>query len=358
MNKTIAFVTGQLEAGGIERVINNIANKIINCNYSVIIISTKGNKGGYNFDERIKIYSLRHDSKINHVTRVIKKTKELHEIIKKENVKVILSFGAFVTMFAVCARIGTKSKLVVSERTDPKVAPQSKILRHIRNLAYSFADVLVFQTKDAQSYFNDKIKKKSLIIVNPIKEELPPPYKGQRDKIFVNFCRLSKQKNLPLLFDAFTDFWETHNEYKLIIYGEGELKEELVGLIQKLKMSDNILIKNFENHIHDKIVTYTGFVSSSDYEGISNSMLEALAIGLPCICTDCRVGGARMFIKHGENGLLVPVGDKKALTDAMCTIADNVDIQNLFSEKSILIKEQFSCSKIVAMWENCIESLI
>ena len=59
------------------------------------------------------------------------------------------------------------------------------------------------------------------------------------------------------------------------------------------------------------------YVSSSDYEGQSNSMLEAMAIGLPCICTDCPSGGARAVINPGINGLLVPVGNTDKLADAM-----------------------------------------
>ena len=71
------------------------------------------------------------------------------------------------------------------------------------------------------------------------------------------------------------------------------------------------------------------FVSSSDFEGISNSMLEALGMGLPVVVTDCPVGGARMVIKSGENGILVPVGDTQAMYEAMRSVLKDPDTSGL-----------------------------
>ena len=96
------------------------------------------------------------------------------------------------------------------------------------------------------------------------------------------------------------------------------------------------------------------FVSSSDYEGLSNSMLEAMAIGLPTICTDCPCGGARMIIQNGVNGLLVPVNNQQEMTKAMESIADNKAFAFSLSLEGTKVREVLSLIKIVAEWEKII----
>ena len=96
------------------------------------------------------------------------------------------------------------------------------------------------------------------------------------------------------------------------------------------------------------------YVSSSDYEGISNSMLEALAIGIPTICTDCPVGGARMFIESGKNGYLVPVGDSEAMAEKILALIGNEELQQQFSEESRKIRDLLSKDKIYGMWDKLI----
>ena len=99
------------------------------------------------------------------------------------------------------------------------------------------------------------------------------------------------------------------------------------------------------------------YVNSSDHEGISNAMLESMAIGLPVVCTDCPCGGARMIIKNEQNGMLVPVNDKDALRKAMeKVISDNTLRKNISKEASKL-KDELNQEKIVGKWKELIESI-
>ena len=92
------------------------------------------------------------------------------------------------------------------------------------------------------------------------------------------------------------------------------------------------------------------YVNSSDSEGLSNAMLEALAIGLPCICTDCPVGGARATVKDGENGILVPVGDETALAAAMTRIAEDPALAAKLSANAALLREALSQERVTERW--------
>ena len=110
------------------------------------------------------------------------------------------------------------------------------------------------------------------------------------------------------------------------------------------------LVKNVLAHINKASI----YVSSSDYEGISNAMLEALALGLPTICTDCPIGGARMTIKDGVNGLLAPVGDRDKLADAMIRLLGDREYAERLGKKGREIVKELTEEKIAEEWINYI----
>ena len=252
--------------------------------------------------------------------------------------------------------ISKRVKIILSERNDPNRFPQSKLLKKIRVLLYQFSDIIVFQTNDAKNFFNKTIQKKGVIIPNPIKEDLPYVNVGKRKREIVNFCRLAPQKNLKMLIDAFSMLCNDHPNFKLSIYGRGPLESELREYAEKLLGKDKVTISNYTENIHDKIKDSAMFVSSSDYEGMSNSMLESMAIGLPTICTDCPIGGARMVIKQYENGLLVPVGDTVALYRAMKEVVENEELSNKLSKNATRIRKELSTQNIFVKWLEVIES--
>ena len=170
----------------------------------------------------------------------------------------------------------------------------------------------------------------------------------------VTFCRLERQKNLPMLVRAFARFHEACPDYELEIYGNGKERAALVSLIDDLGLSGIAKICEGRPDVHDVVRDAAMFALSSDYEGLSNSMLEAMAIGLPVICTDCPCGGARMVIEDGENGLLVPVGDEEALVDAMVRMASSPALTVMLSHNAAVLRERLSASKICSEWMRVI----
>jgi glycosyltransferase involved in cell wall biosynthesis len=222
------------------------------------------------------------------------------------------------------------------------------------------ADGVVFQSPDVQKWYEENTPVKGKVIFNPVKPDLPEIYEGEKIKRIVNFCRISGQKNLIMLVDAFAEFREEFSEYELDIIGDpvgNEVEGYLDSVNERIRyhhLENSIHILPARSDIHDYIKDYAMFVSSSDYEGMSNSMLEAMAMGLPCVCTDCPAGGARAVIKDGENGLLTPVGDSHALYLAMKKIAENPELANKLSENSVKIREEQSVDKIIKKWMELI----
>lgn len=195
------------------------------------------------------------------------------------------------------------------------------------------------------------IQKKSVVILNPITDSLPKPYQGERKHRVVSFSRLEPQKNTPMLLDAFQKFQTSHPDYVLDIYGMDSLRDEL---IEKTKGNESIHIQPYTTDIHNAILDASMFALSSDYEELSNAMIEAMGCGLPTIVTDCPCGGARMVIQDGENGILVPVGDSDKIAQAMSRVADDKGLAAKLSQNGVKIRDMLNRQKIAAQWEEVI----
>lgn len=245
-------------------------------------------------------------------------------------------------------------KTVFCERNNPVRPDMPANIMKIRDRIYRRCKAAVFQTEEEREYYT-KLRCKTAVIPNPLKEGLPEPYEGERRREIVNFCRLNRQKNIPLLIDAFELLHREHPDYTLRIYGRGEEKEGLINLVREKGLETAVFFEDFAPDVHEKIRDAAMFVCTSDFEGLSNSMLEALAIGMPCVCTDCAGGGARMMIRDHENGILVPVGDVRAVYMGMKEIVENRALAQRLSKEAAKVREQLSIAKIVDHWETMID---
>ncbi len=253
-----------------------------------------------------------------------------------------------------------KNKVVISERGDPCQSLSSKTTMAFLENEFKRADKIVFQSPDVKKWYEENAGVSGTVIFNPVKSDLPEPYSGERQKKIVNFCRISDQKNLCLLVQAFAIFRKDFPEYELEIIGDpvgngaqGYL-QTVEAEIRRCRCDSCIRILPSRKNIHESIKDYAMFVSSSDYEGMSNSMIEAMAIGLPCVCTDCPAGGARAVIRDGENGLLVPVKDADALAKAMKRIITEDGLAEKLPHNAVRIREEQSLDKIIEKWMKVI----
>lgn len=343
--KNIVFVTGHLTGGGSERVLTLIANSMLKQGLEVSIITFEDINESY--DNSCKVYKLEFSNDFNQIFN-------LRKLIKKIKAEVVIAFEYYVAIKTVFATRGMECKVIVSERNDPNML-NSLLKKKMRNLAYLCADILVCQTDDAKKCFSKKTQNHTVVIPNPIKKDLPVWGGSYSNKKIINFCRLEKQKNIPLLIRAFKEVHKKHPDYSLWIYGNGAEKENITQYIKEQQLTESINVYNFVDNIHDIAVSCSMFVSSSDYEGISNSMLESMAMGLPVVCTDCPIGGAKMMIRDNENGLLVPCKQEKSLASAICRIIENPSIARKLSSNAIKIRDDLSLENITNVWVSLFE---
>ncbi len=337
----IVFVLPDMAGGGTERVVSLLADEYVSRGYQVSIMLFAGNQVAYPLDERIDVVHTGDTSGGNPLIR-IKRLIAMRRYYKQNAGCTVFAFSAMGAVFSVIAAAGIPHGMLVSERNDPGKYEHQRI----RNWAYGKADKLVLQTEDMKKCFPESIRSKSAVIPNPVPQNLPEPYQGVRKKRVVSVARLEKQKNHRLLIEAFAEFLKAFPEYELHIFGIGELEEALKAQALGLQLEDKIIFRGFSANVREEILDSAMFVLSSDYEGISNSMIEALAIGIPVISTDCPVGGSRAYIENESSGLLVPVGDRTALCNAMKRIAADEKLAQKLSDNAVKIRETYALSKI------------
>lgn len=355
--KKIAFVIDTLFGGGAERVTAALANefcKDIN-NQIHIVTYNIDKKKEYPVDACIIRHEIGNVTGKNIVQRICKRVARIRKIIKAIDPCCVVSLGSpIIVNPLVVALIGLKYPLILSERNDPQRFPKSKFQRFLRMLCYVYSDGLVFQTHEAKAYFPKFIQNKGEVICNPITSNLPDPYQGERDYRIVNFCRLTSQKNLDLLIDAFSDICHELSQYSLHIYGDGEDRERLEFKIRMMGLSDKVVFHGYSNNIYVDINKASLFVSSSNYEGISNSMLEAIALGIPSICTDCPAGGARETIENGVNGFLVPVGNRGKMAKLMKKVLTDELLAKSISNEGLKLRDKISVGEISRKWVDVV----
>lgn len=352
------ILTDHFKGGGAERVASLLINGLVRVPENKIHVCVFEDSNNYNIDKTKLVYHVLSPSKHSYLIQIIVRMLRLMKLIRKIRPNVIYSFGPIMASYIyIATKISCVKgiKIISSERNDPRKEPVSNIKKKIRDFCYNHADVLVCQTQMAvQLLMNRGIKTKYVIIPNPIATHLPE-WNGINSNEIITAARLTKQKNLPLLINAFYEVHQKHPNFILTIYGEGELRNELETLIETKGLTEVIKLPGFCKDIYNVMKNAYMYVSSSDYEGISNSMLEALGIGLPCVCTDCPVGGASMWIKNHKSGILVKVGDKKALVDAIKFLIENKNIATDYSQESKKIKEKLTVDKITQKWMDIVK---
>lgn len=341
----ICFITATMAGGGTERVIAVLANHFLQQNNKITILITASDKIEYDLDSRIEVICLGGETKGRLLGR-LQRVHKLRTYFRKNPDTVYLSFGTETNMFAILSSFFMNRKVIVSERSNPLTCTFSKS----RDMLYSFAKGFVFQTPDAMKCFSPKIQERSMVIPNPISDKVPERYEGERRKEIVAVGRLGKEKNHRLLLEAYADFVQTVSDYTLKIYGKGPLKQELSDYAEELGISRSVIFADFAPDVLERIKDSYMYVLSSDYEGISNSLLEAMTMGLPVISTDCPIGGSGMLIKNYENGILVPVGDRKAMSEAMIRLASDRELADRMSSEAYKMRNGYSVENIAEMW--------
>lgn len=337
----------QMTSGGAERVVSILANQMVELNYSISLVITFQSTIDYYLDDRIEVITFNISKNMGQIKRNIEEVKKLRDLFKERRPDLVISFIRNVNTILAAKTVNIP--VIVSERNNPIFDPNSKVWRIARHISYPFADGIVFQTTGAKNYFNKFIQKKSIIINNPLSDNIEIKHNKYSSKKIISVGRLTSQKDQEMLIKAFNIFKKNNKGYKLIIYGEGPLRENLQKQIDNLNLSNDIEMPGSTKNIYKKMEEADLFILSSKYEGYPNALIEAMATGLPVISTRCKFGPEDIIINN-INGILVDVGDYIDLSEQMERIIKNDNFKYSLGKNAIKIREKLNVNKIVNEW--------
>lgn len=351
--KKVLFYINEIGYGGAERVITNLANQAIENHYAVTFVASYPVKKEYELHSVIKKIYLADSKVANFLKRNLFFVKQLRKTIRKEQPHTVVSFMAEPNFRLLIATIGLKVRKVISIRNTPIYEYPNKIFQFLAKTLYRRADKIVFQTQEAKEWFPKAIQKKGIIIWNQVDEMFYHFKNLAKQQGIVTVGRLCEQKNHKLLINAFSRIADDINE-NLYIYGDGGLQSELIRQIRNLHLEDRIKLMGTTKDVCDVVSSAKLFVLSSDYEGMPNALMEAMALGVACLATDCPCGGPKEIMQKDKR-FLVSVKDEVALADKMKYFLQHEEKRIANAQYMKECAKSFLPQNVWSLWENLLQ---
>ena len=351
------FTYREINYGGVNKMFLWLGNTLANDGYDVTFCSIHDQKRSGRITDKAKSIELAipaNDGYLKkHLSYFWHSLRQLNRIFRSERYDYVLNFDGLAFYVLLFLRLFRSFKLVVSERADPNYN-QSRLAK-LKRILYRYVDVLVCQTDGAKKCFAKKTQSKVVVIPNPIdipKEEWK--FENTEHQI-AHVARLHVwQKRQDILLRAFSLFVKTHPDYKLNIYGGGPDENMLINLSKQIGISEFVFFHGNTSDVRNKLLKNELFVLTSDFEGMPNALMEAMALGMPVVSTKCSPGGAEVLISDGENGFLTECGDADEIAKSFGKVVDNHKNASAMGHKARKTMEQFKPQDIIKRWEEII----
>lgn len=365
MSKKILFYIHSLNKGGAERVLLTVADEIgKDPDYDVVILTDTKDELEYPLPEGLKRITIDEDKSIS---SPFDRLKAIRKHVKTENPDRVIVFMLSSVIRAVIALRFTGYKIIAAVRSNPYDDYSKGKNRLLLLHCLRYCSSIVCQTKYQADFFKGKLRDRCVIISNPIfrefaqkAKELADTRKSElltSDKMSGNIVatgRLFDYKNHRLLIEAFADLADDYEGVNVVIYGEGPYRSELEKLIESKKLKNRVFLLGDSEHVEQDISDALIYVLPSDTEGLPNALMEAMALGLPVISTDCPCGGPKSLIKDGVNGILVSVNDKEMMTRSIKRLLDDGPVRSRLGKEARKITETNELGRIVEEWKKLI----
>lgn len=347
------MVMPELSGGGAERVAVALANQMVVDGHDFTFLITKDKTCVYDLNPNVEVRLICPQEKNGPFEQI----RAIRREMKQHPDSTFMSFLSNQNLLLLLASLGLPNRAVVSSRNFPSVDFNGRrALFPLRDWLYSSrADVVVFQTERQALCFPRGVQRKGLVIENPLSDGLPKmvPF-SKRRHVLAASGRLAEQKNYPMMLRVFERVHKVFPEYRLEIYGKGDLLDELRQLADSLGVLQSVDFMGFRKDAVQMISTASVNLMTSDWEGLSNSLIEALAMGVPTVCTRCAGGGAEAVIEDGVNGFLVDCGDVDAMSDRVLAILEEPGLSERLASEATKINERLSIDVIARKWESVI----
>lgn len=361
----ILFITNSIGFGGAEKMITYVANGMAKRGHSVAIVNYKSVGGNYinqhqqYISKDIAIYEF--DSSKTGKINKLQKILFTKCVVGEFKADVTVCFTMFPSFVGKLVHVLTGVPSIMAERGNPYVINKRNLFSLLELFVVNQSSGGVFQLKGAAEFFSKKLQKRSTIIPNPIfiKDEIVTVPFEEREKSIVSVGRLDNyQKRYDVMIKAFSLFSKSHPEWVLKLYGLGSDEELIKRWCEEKNVAGKVQFMGLTKQPMVDISKAGMFLITSDFEGISNSLLEAMAVGLPCVSTDSAPGGARMLIQNTSNGLLAEVGNHKKIAEAIAKFADDPNLAKKCGENAKQVVYRFNAEKTLDKWESYITEVV
>ena len=363
----IAFHLNCLAQGGAERVVSSLANELAAEGEDVYVATEWQDEDEFALDPRVtRVHvGLREsDESKNRVTKFFLRIKYLKEFVREYKPDILIAFAQRANYRALMAAGDSDTPVLISIRTDPTGHYDAFSDKVQIKWLFPKAAGCVFQTTGQREFFYPYLQENSRIILNPIN----PKYIGTKkvddkdsEKAVVHHARLVDFKNQPMLLRAFIRVHEKHPDYVLRLYGGDSFdgtKEILDRIIEENNASEYIFLMGPSDSLEKELPKGMVYAFTSDWEGLPNSLLEAMALGMPIVATDCPCGGPATVMKDGENGLLIPIKNEDALVDGLNRLIEDRELANRLGDEARKISDIANAEAVAVQWKEYINELI
>lgn len=350
----IAFYIGSLTKGGAERVFVNLAEHFARQGYRVTMVTQYRKKEEYELPPSVSrvISDLTPEEEKGRIANFINRYRKLRRIFSELKADAVLSTIGKNNFMAIAANLGLPTRVVVSVVAEPTLEYPGKVMTWLARTLFYLADGIVMQTSDAGMFFQKSLRRKCVILKNSLNPAfVRPRFEGKRSRDIVAVGRMDENKNHRMVIQAFAKVAGQYPDSRLVFYGKGELMECLKEQAAATGFGDRILFPGAVENVADRIEKAYAFVLASYTEGMPNTLIEAMALGLPCVSTDCPCGGPRDLIRDGENGYLIPVGDADALADRLTRLLADEDKAEAMGKRAAMLQESYQPERVNAEWE-------
>ena len=281
---------------------------------------------------------------------VVRDVYMLRKTLRTADSPVVVSFLTFTNVSTILASAGLGVRVVVSERIDLDRQPRNWPWHTMRPWLYRYADAVTANSRGALKSMESYVPKSKLHFVpNPVSFPSAPVAGTRRENIVLNVGRLTRQKAQDVLLKAYARVVAEMPEWRLVIVGYGQRKDELQALASSLGLSGCVEWIDWTTEIERYYEKAGIFVLPSRFEGTPNALLEAMSFGLPSVVSDSSPGPLEHIV-DGKNGLVVPVDDERQLAEAILSLAANQELRDRLGASARRTIEALNNDDIQDVW--------